>query len=197
MTQVRYQKVPDAPTMGGMEVATFWRKCSTCKQPIGFRQAYQKCNVSTCNQSRIALVFCTVSCWSAHVPVYRHKSAWAVEETSPSREEWEKSGDGVKPATIVRPAATVPASPSSMASTPSASTSSAAGGGLALSPPTEHAHEILVVASKLKGYIRERSDMNTSAEVLETLSAKLRVLCDEAIRRAHADGRKTVMSRDF
>lgn len=57
--------------------------------------------------------------------------------------------------------------------------------------------EVLVVASKLKAYIREKSGMNTSAAVVEVLSNKLRSLCDEAIERARAEGRKTVMDRDF
>jgi histone H3/H4 len=57
--------------------------------------------------------------------------------------------------------------------------------------------DILVVASKLKGYIREKSGMNTSAAVVDVLSNKLRQLCDEAIERAKSEGRKTVMDRDF
>lgn len=57
--------------------------------------------------------------------------------------------------------------------------------------------EVLVVASKIKSYIRARSGMNTSAAVLDVLSAKVRGLCDEAVERAKADGRKTVMDRDF
>lgn len=58
-------------------------------------------------------------------------------------------------------------------------------------------NEVLVVASKVKSYIRARSGMNTSGTVLDALSNKLRQLCDEAIERAKADGRKTVMDRDF
>jgi histone H3/H4 len=57
--------------------------------------------------------------------------------------------------------------------------------------------ETLVVASKLKNYIREKSGMNTSAAVIDVLSNKLRALCDEAVERAKQDGRKTVMDRDF
>lgn len=57
--------------------------------------------------------------------------------------------------------------------------------------------EVLVVASKVKGYIRARSGMNTSGTVLDALSAKVKQLCDEAIDRAKADGRKTVMDRDL
>lgn len=57
--------------------------------------------------------------------------------------------------------------------------------------------EILVVASKLKGYIRDKSGMNTSAAVMPALSGKIRALCDQAIENAKKDGRKTVMDRDF
>lgn len=57
--------------------------------------------------------------------------------------------------------------------------------------------ETLVVASKLKNYIREKSGMNTSAAVIEVLSTKLRGMCDQAVERAKSDGRKTVMDRDF
>ena len=57
--------------------------------------------------------------------------------------------------------------------------------------------ETLVVASKLKNYIRGKSGMNTSGAVIEVLSNKLRSLCDQAIENAKRDGRKTVMDRDF
>jgi histone H3/H4 len=57
--------------------------------------------------------------------------------------------------------------------------------------------DVLVVASKVKKLIREKSGMNTSAEVLETLSRKVEALCTDAIERAKADGRKTVKGRDF
>jgi histone H3/H4 len=57
--------------------------------------------------------------------------------------------------------------------------------------------EVLVVASKLKNYIRAKSGMNTSSAVMSALSAKVRELCDQAIERATSEGRKTVMDRDF
>ena len=62
---------------------------------------------------------------------------------------------------------------------------------------TDSNAEVLVVASKVKSYIRARSGMNTSAAVLEVLSNKIRGLCDEAVERAKTEGRKTVMDRDF
>jgi histone H3/H4 len=58
-------------------------------------------------------------------------------------------------------------------------------------------NEVLIVASKLKNYIRAKSGMNTSASVLGVLSDKVRQLCDQAIENARADGRKTVKDRDF
>jgi histone H3/H4 len=57
--------------------------------------------------------------------------------------------------------------------------------------------EILIVASKLKNYIRNQSGMNTSGAVIEVLSSKVRDLCNQAIEKAKSDGRKTVMDRDF
>jgi histone H3/H4 len=57
--------------------------------------------------------------------------------------------------------------------------------------------DILVVASKVKKFIREKSGMNTSAEILEELSRKVEQLCLEAVEKAKADGRKTVKGRDL
>lgn len=57
--------------------------------------------------------------------------------------------------------------------------------------------EVLVVATKLKNYIRTHSGMNTSGAVIERLSDKIRELCNQAIENAKRDGRKTVMDRDF
>lgn len=57
--------------------------------------------------------------------------------------------------------------------------------------------DILIVASKLKQYIRDQSGMNTSASVMDCLSDIVRKHCDQAIKRANMDNRKTVMDRDF
>ena len=58
-------------------------------------------------------------------------------------------------------------------------------------------NEVLVVASKIKSYIKNKGDMKTSANVLEVLSDRLRAMCDQAIESARSDGRKTVLDRDF
>jgi len=59
------------------------------------------------------------------------------------------------------------------------------------------AKEVLVVVSKLKGYVKARSGMSTSDGVVDALSDHLRSLCDKAIRHAATAGRKTLMDRDF
>ena len=52
-------------------------------------------------------------------------------------------------------------------------------------------------SSKVKAYIKSQGDMKTSANVLQTLSDKIRSLCDEAVESARSDGRKTVLDRDI
>lgn len=56
--------------------------------------------------------------------------------------------------------------------------------------------DVLVVASKVKAYIKEKGQMNTSGAVPEELTKRVLVLLDKAIENAKADGRKTVMDRD-
>lgn len=64
-------------------------------------------------------------------------------------------------------------------------------------PAGEMPLDVLIVASKLKQYVRARSGMNTSDSVMDILSRRVRAMCDDAIQRAREDGRKTVMDRDF
>lgn len=57
--------------------------------------------------------------------------------------------------------------------------------------------EILVVASKIKAFIKEKGQMNTSSSVLEALSKIVEQECEKAIESAKQEKRKTVMDRDF
>ncbi|HCU25646.1 MAG TPA: hypothetical protein DF383_11580 [Deltaproteobacteria bacterium] len=57
--------------------------------------------------------------------------------------------------------------------------------------------EVLVVASKVKKYIKDKAGMNTSANSLEALTGIILRALDQAIENAKNDGRKTVMDRDF
>jgi len=57
--------------------------------------------------------------------------------------------------------------------------------------------ETLVIASKVKAFIKEASELKCSAAVIDVLSDKVRDLCEAAIKNAQADGRKTVQEKDF
>jgi len=204
-----------------MEAPSFWKKCSSCKSPIGFNQIFWVCSVSTCRTQKKGLAFCKVSCWDAHLSLLRHRESWAEEKRSPTQDQFSKglkdpfqglnksaekenlSQAHVSPfshsskTTVVRKSGgqekrTVTKNPQIRKE----SSQPIFQGGLALQPVTEK--EILIVASKLKNYIKDRSGgMNTSASVMEALSDKVRALCDEAIQNANQAGRKTVMDRDF
>ncbi len=57
--------------------------------------------------------------------------------------------------------------------------------------------EALVVASKVKNYIKAQGDLKCSAKVIDVLSDKIRDILDEAIEAAKQDKRKTVQERDI
>lgn len=163
-----------------MDTDNGWRKCSSCKKPISFGAKYYVCSVSTCNGQRTGYVFCDVHCFERHLPGARHKDAAAVEKLAPMSNEAEA------------PDRSMPRAPSRVFATTTAASPAKA---------TAHAgpapREILVIASRLKEYIHARSEFNTSASVMDVLSDQLRVHCDRAIDHARAEGRKTVMDRDF
>ncbi|MBI4411157.1 MAG: hypothetical protein HY541_01575 [Deltaproteobacteria bacterium] len=56
--------------------------------------------------------------------------------------------------------------------------------------------ELLVIASKVKKFIKEKGDCNTSASTMEALTQRLQQIVEKAIENAKSDGRKTVMDRD-
>jgi histone H3/H4 len=57
--------------------------------------------------------------------------------------------------------------------------------------------EVLVVTSKVKKFIKEAGECNTSAETVAVLSEAVEKLCRKGVESAKADGRKTVMARDI
>jgi histone H3/H4 len=57
--------------------------------------------------------------------------------------------------------------------------------------------DVLVVTSKVKKYIKEKGQMNTSSDTIEMLSKAVMRLCEKGIESAKSDGRKTVMDRDI
>ena len=154
-----------------------WRRCSACKAAIALGSRYWTCNVSTCNRKRTGLVFCSVSCWEVHLPGANHREAWAVEQTAPLSLE--------EPLSPTNPDQRERGRRRFVRREPSGSAA----------PDTSV--EVLIVASRLKAYIRARSGFNTSDRILSPLSDIVRRLCDEAIRNASREGRMTVLDRDI
>ena len=188
----------------------FWRRCSACKNPIRFGEGYFVCSVSTCNRKRTGLLFCSMPCWSSHVPTMGHRDPWAEDRRAPSLEAWRREQEREAPA----PREVAPAASSFAEASPAADRQEDLSSrriiprsdrpGREPRSPTIELHagpdlpkDVLVVVSKLKAYIRARSGMNTSANVNDALSDIIRRCCDEAIRQAAANERKTVMGRDF
>jgi hypothetical protein len=163
-----------------------WRPCSSCKKSIPVNSKYYVCSVSTCTGARTNYVFCSVPCFERHLPIARHRDAGAVEQTAPGT-----------------PAA--PATPAAAESKPAQAASTSQGNRVyaatpAAKPATASAklpREVLIIASRLKEYVHARSEYNTSGSVMEVLSDHVRIICDRAIDNARAEGRKTVMDRDF
>jgi hypothetical protein len=204
---------------------SYWRKCNACKKEIGFGTTYYACSVSTCNRPRTGLVFCAVTCWDSHLGEARHRDAWATDARSPSREQWQKelaadpAAGGLPPAKKLATPDSVTSQPQSrpvVAAAPAVQTRTAAAPTPApvrrvvgdASPVTAAAVEgvqlaevtdkdVLIVVSKVKKYIKDRSGMNCSDAVADMLSDHIRVLCDDAIRAAGRDERKTVLDRDI
>jgi hypothetical protein len=169
-----------------------FRRCSSCKKDIALGARYWVCSVSTCNRNRTALAFCTTECWDAHLGFVNHRESWAEERKAPL--------------TLDPPPASAPSSTHSTAPTAAATREprrtvvpgpAAIASRPARTAPSPEQEDVLIVASKLKAYIRERSEMNTSDRVFDVLSDEVRRIADLAIEEARREGRKTVLDRDF
>jgi hypothetical protein len=178
-------------------MAETWLKCSACKNPISYGATHWVCSVSTCNRSRTRLVFCTVSCWDSHVAMLRHRDAWAVEARAPSKETWEKelADNPPDPAPVARPAAAPAPAVRRVVGDASPATAAAVEGSVKLAEVADR--DVLIVVSKMKKYIKDRAGMNCGDAVADLLSDHVRAICDEAIRAAARDERKTVLDRDI
>ncbi|HEY8142817.1 MAG TPA: hypothetical protein VIG06_09100 [Kofleriaceae bacterium] len=185
-----------------------WRQCSSCRAAIGFEQIYWECSVSTCARvARTGLFFCSVSCWEAHLPTMRHREAWAVEKHSPTAAAWQRQlAEDSGRATPAPTTAAAKSAPITVRSAPAPAPAAArveqprrqvVSAPAAASDEDVDEDDILVVVSKLKKYVRAKSGMNTSDNVMGVLSDILRKVCDRAIQKAAEEGRKTVLDRDF
>lgn len=163
-------------------MSDYYKVCSTCRRPLQFGANYYQCSVSTCQRGRTALFFCSVECWDAHLPMMRHREAWAETVRAPTREEWDLQQ-------AEEAARSAPSLEERTVNDGNESKAPAGGG--------EATHEVLIVVSKLKAYIKAKSGMNTSDGIVPVLSELVREICDRAIESARADGRKTVLDRDI
>lgn len=160
-----------------------WKRCSSCKEPIALEALYWVCSVSTCNRNRTALQFCSVSCWDAHLPIARHREAWAEEKRAPATAAPKPAP--AAPARTPAPAKERPPRRTVAQPAPRAAAKATA-------PP-----EVLIVASRLKDFIKAESGFNASDRVLDPLSDIIRRVCLRAIENARSDERKTVLERDI
>jgi histone H3/H4 len=155
--------------------------------------------VSTCNSGRFQLAFCSVRCWDAHLPSMNHRgSTYAIEEKVPAGDALPGKVVSAGPAPEPKaPMVTRAYTPPGAAPQPQPAPAAPERRVVRDAAPEKEPEEVLIVASRLKDWIRARADMNTSAEVMDTLSDIVRELTRDAIDNARADGRKTVMARDF
>jgi hypothetical protein len=195
-----------------------WMKCTECRTEIPYGATYWQCRVSTCNRSRMPLYFCSVVCWDSHLSTVRHRDAYAVEVKAPTKEAWAReqadaasqpapraqlatpdrpnAASAPNPAPRPMPTAPTPASVTTRRVVGDASPATAASAEGSATMSDTFDRDMLIVISKMKKYIKDRSGFNCSDAVAEHLSDHVRAICDEAIRAAGRDERKTVLDRD-
>lgn len=185
--------------------SNLWRRCSFCKKEISFSAKYYVCSVSTCRQKRTGLVFCSSSCWDGHDGESRHRESWAEEAIAPTRSTWlaelASAAQSVAPreSRTAQPRSSRTTTPSVILRKSSQNLDTAPASHATPSTPAKSnlPKDILIVASKLKAYIKARSGMSTSDACFEPLSDELRNLSERGIESARRKDRKTVLDRDF
>jgi len=140
----------------------------------------------------MGLFFCTLECYDAHLPMMRHRDAWAEPTQAPSREEYER--EQAAEAEREERERTTRTEREERATSMSDENDQRR---IVTAKREDLPRDVLVVVSKLKAYIKASSGMNTSDGVVDVLSEHLRAVCEQAIENARKDGRKTVLDRDF
>lgn len=157
-----------------------WKRCSTCRKAIEFDAKYYLCSVSTCRHPRTGYRFCSVGCWDGHLGYANHRGeVWAEEAKAPSKAEYFKPMEATPSRTPQRKTISAPA--------PKPVTPLPTGG-----PDVD----TLVVVSRIKKLITDESGFNTSQCCIDALTEVVAKACRDAISKAQAAGRKTVMGRD-
>lgn len=155
----------------------FWRKCIVCKTEISFSSKYYKCSISSCDKKRSPAQFCSVDCWDVHRSIMSHKNAGADEYHSPSKTEAEQLEAESGKIRVVKKQIESKGNFDTVGS--------------------QIPHDILVVVSKYKAFVKAVGDLNTSGDVADVLSDILREKTKDAIYKAKSEGRKTLMGKDF
>jgi len=155
-----------------------WKKCSICKKDILQGADYYLCSVSTCRSKRKGFTFCSINCWDAHLGFANHREAYAEEAKAPmhtAATELNEEKPREKRRIIVdgtQPrASAVPSAPSNL--------------------------ETLVVVSRVKNFVKNQADFNTSQCAIDALTKKIAEECLKGIKQAEIAGRKTMMGRDI
>src|SRR5262245_40147136 len=134
-----------------------WRRCSSCKAEIDFREVYWVCSVSTCTRPRTGYFFCSVPCWEAHLPTMRHREAWAVEKRAPTPEQWAREQaeeEGQEEEDDSEEERAAPAAAAATAPAPAVRRRVGVPGSVPADADDDLPRDILIVVSKLKKYIR-------------------------------------------
>ena len=122
-----------------------------------------------------------------------HKNGWSEDRLSPKREEIPATQDQQQqPRRVIISSSTSKDVVSSSHLSSGTLTNSISNSGF-----QSHDEDVLIVASKLKQYIKDKYGMSTSAGVMDILSHQVRRLTDRAAEKARLEGRKTVLDRDF
>jgi histone H3/H4 len=171
-----------------MSTPDSFKVCSICRTPIAYGAEYYACSVSTCRSKRTGLFFCSLPCFEAHLPEMRHRDAWAEQERAPTRAQAEAE---------LAKEASASAAGSAAGSAAATERRRIVGQVASTTVPEPVEKDVLVVVSKLKKFVKDRSGMSTSDSAIAVLSDHLRWLSVEASRKAAEDGRKTVMDRDY
>lgn len=122
--------------------------------------------MSGCRARATNYVFCSVPCWDAHIPTERHRPDTAAAIEKRAPRNAEESEKLEGGKRII------------------------------VQDDKLGEDELLVVVSKVRKYVAEKSGLNTSASAYEALTNRIKRLCDRAIEEARRQGRKTVMDRD-
>ena len=138
--------------------------------------------MSTCRHKRKGYTFCSPSCWSEHLAYANHRESWAEDFQSPTKAEAFGSASSSDEPAAPKRRVIVSDKPTTSAGTPSTK-------GIQT--------DTLVVVSKVKKLIKDRSGMSTSQCCVDQLTQKVIEEALKGIENAKAAERKTVMGRDI